>query len=295
MLKIKLVSAASLLVLTSTALAACGSGDSAESKQADAEAAVTESKTQTAESAYASEEAAYAQAEPEVDQPSSYEAEDTATAFGAETLETEAQPETNYETAETIQEPDESAVTSTDPYASEDATQTAMEVDNVGATLASLTPMKASDVQSKEDVSLITDSAFEKADLNGDGALDRTEFATLSLAAAGEDPSMIETVLTRAEETATDIVQGVTGADAEAETEPGIESGVSLPAEEAAQVAALDEDFAESAGDDASMTKEELRSAFLARFEKADVNDNEQLEMEERETFAALTAGKKED
>ena len=281
MLKMKLVGAASLAVMTSTALAACGSGDSAETKKAEAD-----------ETTYAE---AQTEPEAEVDQPSSYAPEDTATAYGSEPLETEAQPATNYETA---QQPDDLEVTSSDPYAADEATQTALEetgerLDEVGATLASLTPMKASDVRSKDDVTLITDSAFEKADLNGDGSLDRTEFATLSLAAAGEDPSVISTVLTKAEETASDMVGGVTGAEADSETD--VDAGAAMPAEEAAQVAALEEDFVESAGDDAAMTKEELRAAFLARFEKADVNENEQLETEESEVFAALTAGKKED
>ena len=281
MLKMKLVGAASLAVMTSTALAACGSGDSAETKKAEVD-----------ETTYAE---AQAEPEAEVDQPSSYAPEDTATAYGSEPLETEAEPATNYETA---QQSEDLEVTSSDPYATDDATQTALEetgnrLDEVGATLASLTPMKASDVRSKDDVTLITDSAFEKADLNGDGSLDRTEFATLSLAAAGEDPSVISTVLTKAEEVASDMVDGVTGAEADSET--GVDAGTAMPAEEAAQVAALEEDFVESAGDDAAMTKEELRAAFLARFEKADVNENEQLETEESEVFAALTAGKKEE
>jgi|GEM_PF-1828240 len=282
MLKLKLVSAASLAVLASTALAACGSGDTAETKQAEAD------------------ETTYAQTESESDQPSSYTPEDTATAYGSETLQTEAQPQTNYETVEAAQEPDQMEATSADPYASEETTQTALEetgdrLDQAGATLAALTSMKASDVKSKDDISLITDSAFEKADVDGNGALDRTEFATLSLAAAGEDPSVISSVLTQVEDKAEEIVQGVTGADAETEYDSGIDAGVSVPSGEAAQVAALDEDFAESAGDDAAMTKEELRAAFLARFEKADVNENEQLETEESEVFAALTAGKKEE
>ena len=49
--------------------------------------------------------------------------------------------------------------------------------------------------------------------------------------------------------------------------------------------------FAEASGDDETMTAAEMREEFLARFDEADENDDEQLDTLERMKFARLAAG----
>lgn len=158
--------------------------------------------------------------------------------------------------------------------------ETGERLDDAAATLAALKPMQVSDVRSKADIDLVTASAFDAADFNRDGVLDRDEFANMTMVVVNRDG---DNLADKASGAAEKMLNNVTGAAGDE---------VTKPADATVTDAVIDEAFAQASGDDAAMTKEELRETFLARFEQADANDNDQLEEEERKKFALLSAGK---
>ncbi len=131
------------------------------------------------------------------------------------------------------------------------------------------------DIRVKSDAEEAASTAFEQADANGDGMLDRSEYMTVAMSAEG-DASAVP---------ATPAMPGEVDPTAEPSPAPGAAQTA------AADPATVDTAFAEAAGDDSIMSKEELRAAFLARFDEADADGDAQLSDEEQMTFAALTAG----
>ena len=113
-------------------------------------------------------------------------------------------------------------------------------------------------------------AAFQMADANGDGVLDQEEYLTIAMAAES----------------------GL------AEAAPALEQGevdIGAPEQQIraaeADASAVEAAFAEIAGETGEATKDDLRAAFLARFEQADADGDGQLDEEERLTFAALMIG----
>lgn len=131
------------------------------------------------------------------------------------------------------------------------------------------------DIRVKSDAEEAASTAFEQADANGDGMLDRSEYMTVAMSAES-DASTVP---------ATPAMPG----EADTTAQPSATSSAMQNA--AADPATVDTAFAEAAGDDSILSKEELRAAFLARFDEADVDGDAQLSDEEQMTFAALTAG----
>lgn len=137
-------------------------------------------------------------------------------------------------------------------------------------------PMIAiADVRVKSDAEEAASTAFDQADANGDGMLDRSEYLTVMMSA---DPNVAA-------------APGMPGETADEMTAPSATAPGAAQAAEADAAAAVDTAFAEAAGDDSVMSKDELRAAFLARFDEADADGDAQLSDEEQQTFAALTAG----
>jgi len=147
------------------------------------------------------------------------------------------------------------------------------------------------EISSKDDAERVAGEAFDQADADRDGMLDRSEYMTLAMSA--EHYGL-----------AASAAPGAAGGEMPG-TEPPDEmpsgeanAGGALPgAPDASQTAAsdampaIDAAFAEAAGEDGSMTEEELSAAFLDRFEIADEDGDAQLNETERQTFAQLTAG----
>ncbi|MEQ8936190.1 MAG: hypothetical protein RIE56_10410 [Amphiplicatus sp.] len=132
------------------------------------------------------------------------------------------------------------------------------------------------DIRVKSDAEEAASTAFEQADANGDGMLDRSEYITVAMSAES-DPSIASST------------SAVSGEIVDPTAESSITPGATQTA--TADSATVDTAFAEAAGDDSILSKEELRAAFLARFDEADVDGDAQLSDEEQMTFAALTAG----
>jgi len=131
------------------------------------------------------------------------------------------------------------------------------------------------EIRDEADVRQMVDAAFESADLDNDGALSKLEYASLAAAVQIADGDAIDAV---------DGMVGGDGAGAVAETTDEGEPAMTLPG---------DEIFAEAAGVDNELSKDDLRASFLARFEAADVNHDARLDEGEREEFVRLAMGKR--
>lgn len=144
------------------------------------------------------------------------------------------------------------------------------------------------EINNKADAERIASDAFDKADANGDGQLDRSEYVMIAMGAnefvAGSSPIDVTP-------------EGV----GEGDIDTGDTLDSTAPADTTTPTVADTTDavnettvatvFTEAAGTDNTLTKEELRAAFLARFDKADADNNGTLTEEERQTFAQLTTG----
>lgn len=159
----------------------------------------------------------------------------------------------------------------------EAATDDASAAGSGAMTLASFTS-----VRTREEVQNVAEDVFAEADLNGDGVLDRAEYLSLALADTGMSDGM------EGEgdwSNPTDETASVGGAEPDSET--------SAPT----QLASVDEQqnaeamFDDASEDGESLTLEEMREAFLARFDEADENGDQQLDTLERMKFAQLVAG----
>lgn len=146
-----------------------------------------------------------------------------------------------------------------------------------------------SDISSKDDAERVAGQAFDQADADRDGKLDRSEYMSLAMSA--------EHYGSPADSAVGAIPGEIPGEELPDELSSGQANvGGPLPgAPDGSQMSeagpAIDAAFAEAAGEDGSMTEEELRAAFLDRFDIADADGDDQLNETERQTFAHLTAG----
>jgi len=262
-LKSKLFSAASLSVLLALGLAGCGNADTVKTTETE----TSEQEEQNVVVALPAETQELYEAEPPT--------------YTEELEQADATLSVETETMDAIEHTAASQADDTLDALTSDSQEVLAEIDErldaAGATLAAIKPMQMSDVRSKDDVALVTESAFDQADFNRDGVLDRDEFANMTTVVVNSDGSQpVDTVADKASK----MLNDVTGAAG---------NEITKPADAVVATAAIDDAFTEASGDDASLTKEELRKVFLARFEKADVNDNDQLEESERKSFALLS------
>jgi hypothetical protein len=149
-------------------------------------------------------------------------------------------------------------------------------------------------LRTRDALTAATDSVFAKADADANGSLSNVEFYSL---AALVQPTVeaVETTVDSAVEMVTDAGANAAGAmvgevagekagDAAAATVDG-----ALGTEPAAtDNAALDASFKTLSGDDASLSLDEVRNAFLASFNAADVNADGSLD--DAEVIAFKTA-----
>ena len=137
-----------------------------------------------------------------------------------------------------------------------------------------VSPERLTDIVSESDVVTVVDDAFSAADLNNDGELTKEEFAILTTSIADPLPEL--NVL--------EPVEGDVPADVIADAEATV-MGVTSNAE------AL---FEEAAGGADTLSIEDVRKAFLARFDAADVDDDRSLNPVERAEFIRLALGQAE-
>lgn len=131
------------------------------------------------------------------------------------------------------------------------------------------------DVRVRSDAEQAAVAAFRLADANGDGVLDQDEYLTIALAA---ESGFAEAA------PAYEQGEGDIGAPEPYQTRTA-----------EADPAAVEAAFAEVAGETGEATKDDLRAAFLARFEQADADGDGQLDEQERIAFAALIVGVADD
>lgn len=212
---------------------------------------------------------------------------------------------------EAMRSDDQLAATEADPYADTTtqtqttgaATQPGYGATDAAGTTTTTTIVSLDQIEERSDVERIANEAFDAADADGDGELSRTEYMTLALSALEySGPSNLG--LTGAQDMGEgDYDPNMTGQQAGVDQQGADpldrpQPGASDPAMQESRmgqtsVAAADIDaaFNEAADEDGAITRESLREAFLARFDEADADNNEQLDAEERETFAQLIAG----
>lgn len=153
--------------------------------------------------------------------------------------------------------------------------------------------------KSRADIEALAGEAFDSADANDDGAIDREEYVQLALASARDfdgfmtEPANLMQVNPATDPEAVAEERETPGADAQAElqaqaakTEPVLDDAEAATIETAAA-----QTFEDAAGEDGELTAEELRTAFLSRFAAADADGDEELDGAELQTFAALTRG----
>jgi len=164
--------------------------------------------------------------------------------------------------------------------ATSEATDAAVAATDVYAAPASI---DLASVRTKDALTAAADAAFVQADADADGSLSQTEFHALASILA---PAAGETVVDTAVDAAADVAGAIVG---DVALEPAAEAAVDAVAAEAAvaDAATLDESFASIAGADSSLTTDDLRSAFLSRFDAADANLDGALDDAEAEAFKA--------
>ncbi len=175
--------------------------------------------------------------------------------------------------------------------------------------------------RTRGEIETLAARAFEGADANNDGALQRDEYIVLALASARDfDAFVTEPVnlmsvnpvdepidVSEAEEgTASadvindddDVAAGddmTRTAETAGATQTAMHLNEPLDAETEAEIeTSAAQLFQEAAGGDAEVTEDELRQAFLARFEEADEDGDDELDATELRKFAALTRGQEE-
>ncbi|WP_428409049.1 hypothetical protein [Hyphococcus sp.] len=172
--------------------------------------------------------------------------------------------------------------------------------------------------RTRSEIEALAARAFEGADANNDGALQRDEYVQLALASARDfDAFVTEPVNLMSVNpvddpvTVGDAEEGTAAADVinddddvaagddmtrmaetAGATQTAMQLNEPLGAEKEAEIeSSAAQLFQQAAGGDAEVTEAELREAFLARFEQADEDGDDELDASELRKFAALTRG----
>lgn len=132
-----------------------------------------------------------------------------------------------------------------------------------------------STIRTREALDAAADAAFLQADADHDGALTLHEFYALAALLAPAAP------VEGAVDTITDVFAESGAGSIEAAEE-------TFPEEPVADASALDDGFAEIAGDDGILTADDLRAAFGEKFEAADANSDGALD--DAESAALVSA-----
>lgn len=164
--------------------------------------------------------------------------------------------------------------------------ETAADVSDAAAEAADVyaapSAVDLSTVRTKDALTAAADAAFAQVDADVSGALSQSEFYALAalMAPAEEAVDVLG-------DTGAEVAADAAGAVA-SEAAPAAEAVDGIVSEEpTADSSALDASFASIAGADASLTADDLRAAFLARFDAADVNLDGALDDAESATFTA--------
>ena len=159
---------------------------------------------------------------------------------------------------------------------------------------AAPTTLDISSVRSKDILTATSDAAFAQSDVDADGALSKTEFYSLASlmtpAVAAADTMMndaADSAMGAAADKAGSVVGDVAGAPAGEATTDAI-NGMTYN-EPAMDTVALDASYATIAGADSSLSMDDLRAAFLSRFDAADANLDGSLDDAEAATFKAAS------
>ncbi len=137
-------------------------------------------------------------------------------------------------------------------------------------------------VRTKDALAAAADAAFAQADSDADGSLSQTEFYSLATMMAPAADAMFDDAVDAGAGMAADAAGDI--ADAPIGDAPI--DGV-VAEEPMTDATALDASYATIAGADASLTTEDLRAAFLSRFDAADANLDGSLDDAEAESFKA--------
>lgn len=135
-------------------------------------------------------------------------------------------------------------------------------------------------IRSKEALGATADAAFAAADSDADGSLSLTEFYALAALMAPEVAA--DSAVDGATEVMTDVF--AEGAEAEIQVVDEV-----IAEEPSADSSALDASYAAIAGADGRLTADDLRAAFLAKFDAADANLDGALDDGESAVFAAAS------
>ena len=168
-----------------------------------------------------------------------------------------------------------------------DAVESAADADALAADVYEApATIDLASIRTKEGLTTASDAAFSQVDADADGALSANEF--YSLAALMAPAAAVEGVVEDAADAMSGTVDAVAGevapatvADAAAATADAV-----LPEEPTADASSIDASFAAIAGDDGSLSKDDLRAAFLSRFDAADANLDGTLDDAESASFA---------
>lgn len=175
-------------------------------------------------------------------------------------------------TAETVPSAVEAASPAATDAAAPDVAEVAPEASDVYASAS----VDLASLRTKEALTVAADTAFAQADADADGSLSLPEFYSLA---------SIMAPAPAADAADADIVGEVAG---EPTAEAAAEAAGEIVAEEPTQdAAALDASFATIAGADAALSTDDLRAAFLSRFDAADANLDGSLDDAEAEAFKA--------
>ena len=133
-------------------------------------------------------------------------------------------------------------------------------------------------VRTRDALTAAADAAFAQVDADASGTLSQTEFYALAALMAPAAP---------VEEAVEDVYETAAADAPSMAADTGDAVDAALSEEPSADSTALDASFAAIAGADANLTSDDLRAAFLARFDAADVNLDGALDDDESATFAA--------
>lgn len=144
-------------------------------------------------------------------------------------------------------------------------------------------------VRTKDALTAASDAAFAQADADANGSLSQTEFYSLAalMTPAEAADTVVDTAVDAAAGAVADAAGAAVGEVAGAPAGDAAEAVVAGVAGEpaAADTKMLDASYATIAGADASLTTDDLRAAFLSRFDAADVNLDGSLDDAEAATF----------